>query len=620
MTDRDSHSSSDSENHDANTRPNRWKGPPTSWQTLTEPERSLAASLDTIRNADLSVHLFNAHALKRRARELEDPERRRKSVNDFPGIPEEDQAFRPAKGWTAWPLPPDDVPRNGEEIGLPKQFEEYTFKAEEDGAPSRELEDVLIGVTLKYAKERFESRKKVEEGNPDDTWKGKEKDIESDSTGSEYHNSLNEDEPIINEASKSLQPTIHMKSVVSAEDERSRDLLRPSVRHTLSKLDELLMALHHARKTCYRYSHSEAGTTDDESVADTAFSEQAPESPSKRPQGRPRKFADLPTRTKPAIVPSITHEPDHGDPLRPKITHRGRPKKVYERLEGETEQEYAVRVARLQKKPLPAFAPPAELLTTKSPSPRRGRERSRSVPAKRATSKELRDARRRRLDLRDWSEVVGVAALVGFEPDVLERAARRCANLFGEGMVMRRIAEIPFAEREGKDELVRYEPELIPDLDEHMLELSSSDDESGSDSASEPDILPGVRTKSNPSRQAVFCPIQTCPRRVQGFRDMAAVKRHLEKGHKIQKEEVEDYILPSDEEMDGAVHIDGFLKPLKAVRAPRGRYKKQAKKRKASESEDEDDDAEAGAGKWGQESRQHEDEDGLESGTGGSSP
>jgi hypothetical protein len=51
-------------------RPNRWKGAPSTWQTLTAQERGLATSLDQIRNADLSIHLYNAHALKQRAQIL----------------------------------------------------------------------------------------------------------------------------------------------------------------------------------------------------------------------------------------------------------------------------------------------------------------------------------------------------------------------------------------------------------------------------------------------------------------------------------------------------------------------------------------------------------------------
>lgn len=67
----DSNLSEDSDEFES-LRPNRWQGAPSTWTTLTAQERGLAASLDQIRNADLSIHLFNAHALKRRAREFED--------------------------------------------------------------------------------------------------------------------------------------------------------------------------------------------------------------------------------------------------------------------------------------------------------------------------------------------------------------------------------------------------------------------------------------------------------------------------------------------------------------------------------------------------------------------
>lgn len=48
------------------TRPNRWAGPPSTWQTLTAQERGLATSLDALRDKDLGVHLYNAHAWKKR--------------------------------------------------------------------------------------------------------------------------------------------------------------------------------------------------------------------------------------------------------------------------------------------------------------------------------------------------------------------------------------------------------------------------------------------------------------------------------------------------------------------------------------------------------------------------
>lgn len=52
-------------------RPNRWRGPPQSWRTLTEEDRLTYDALEKLRNQDLSVHLYNAFALKHLPREAE---------------------------------------------------------------------------------------------------------------------------------------------------------------------------------------------------------------------------------------------------------------------------------------------------------------------------------------------------------------------------------------------------------------------------------------------------------------------------------------------------------------------------------------------------------------------
>ncbi len=45
-------------------RPNRWRGAGTAWLKMTEQDRLEAAALDQMRNQDLSIHLYNAYALK----------------------------------------------------------------------------------------------------------------------------------------------------------------------------------------------------------------------------------------------------------------------------------------------------------------------------------------------------------------------------------------------------------------------------------------------------------------------------------------------------------------------------------------------------------------------------
>ena len=46
--------------------PNRFKGPKSTWRRLTERDRLVQTSLTKMRDQDLSVHLYNAHNMKRR--------------------------------------------------------------------------------------------------------------------------------------------------------------------------------------------------------------------------------------------------------------------------------------------------------------------------------------------------------------------------------------------------------------------------------------------------------------------------------------------------------------------------------------------------------------------------
>jgi hypothetical protein len=46
-------------------RPNRWRGPASTWKGFNEYDRYGAQALDLVRNQDLSIHLYNAFVLKR---------------------------------------------------------------------------------------------------------------------------------------------------------------------------------------------------------------------------------------------------------------------------------------------------------------------------------------------------------------------------------------------------------------------------------------------------------------------------------------------------------------------------------------------------------------------------
>jgi hypothetical protein len=50
-------------------RPNRWRGPKSTWLGLTEEERTVWQTMRRIDDRDLGVHLYNAFALKKRGKD-----------------------------------------------------------------------------------------------------------------------------------------------------------------------------------------------------------------------------------------------------------------------------------------------------------------------------------------------------------------------------------------------------------------------------------------------------------------------------------------------------------------------------------------------------------------------
>ena len=65
-----------------------------------------------------------------------------------------------------------------------------------------------------------------------------------------------------------------------------------------------------------------------------------------------------------------------------------------------------------------------------------------------------------------------------------------------------------------------------------------------------------------------------------------ALTKHLQNGHDIPKDQLNEYIIPSDDEMDGAVHVDGFLRPIKNFRKPKQRREVEIKEESMSEDDD----------------------------------
>lgn len=209
-----------------------------------------------------------------------------------------------------------------------------------------------------------------------------------------------------------------------------------------------------------------------------------------------------------------------------------------------------------------------------------------------------------RWGLRDWSDVVGAAALAGFSDKVIARTTRRCADLFGQGMEIRRFNEGPASRGSGMQS-VQYQPQKVhlsssdgsndESSDEHALfqrrltsrqaSLARSSRESTSDrgrkSPRTPSHAPSQslsrsRSRSRSSAGQFFCPVASCDRAANGFTRRTNLRRHMELVHPGHDGEDVD----SDDEVVGAVHVDGFLKPIVPSRGWRGQDTARRKKKK----------------------------------------
>jgi hypothetical protein len=459
---------------------------------------------------------------------------------DDPLAPDADEPFIPPKVWTAWPLPSDQVPRTNETIGEEDPDEFYTFKRREEEYPSRELEDILTGITIRSARNRFEARETASEFIPENV-SAAEDDNDSVSEDQGYaEDNLDVQNDDLDNKSKA-EPQAVLIPAPSLDDESSAKLVRPNIRYTLTKLDELLTALHHARVNCHRFSSLAEADSSGNPIAtgdDTI--------PEKQPKGRPRKFQNLAYRSKTDVL-GMEEKFGNEEILRPKMKPgRGRKPTQYPRLDGEPDRDYQVRIARLQKKPLPAFAPPLhgnEPNYLEQPMGKPFLPRIKKDPAKAVPE------RFQKLKLRDWSEVLGTAGLVGFSPEVIAKATQRCANLFGEGMIMTTLVEAPFGVSDTSHNTI-YEPEEIPDFSSAL-------------------------------------PLD----------DSQAREREIESP---EFEDISDETAksggPSDEEMDGAVHVDRFLKlPKRLLRGPDKKSRKRRRRRSNNAFDDDGGDYSGGS-------------------------
>lgn len=618
-------------------RPNRWQGPESTWRALTEEERSLWHSLKTRENQDLSTHLYNAFSLRQRSKHPELAEDLKVETEDG-----KEAIWAPPKMWTAWPLAEGKLPSEDFVTRKEDEDEDFTFRRKGEKMPSDDLQEETSATILRTAKNRFLKRKKawptvqpsVEE--EDDPVK-EETEVECEEEDNmDIDNDEGENDENYRSRALATRPTKTYEPVVSTDEELSYNILEPSARHIITNLDSTLQILHHMRVN--------GVNGNDESAFDASESES--------------------TEKEDSMIDIAALEP------KLRITKRGRPRKAHVPLQGESHEEMLVRIARKGHRRVPKLnekeasakreAQAAEEAKKKADtafdawmnreddsgsSEEKGDEPNLEADGGKEGSKAKEDAfedwlrqedeeksthrqSRQRIALRDWSDVVGAAALAGFPPDVIARTTQRCADLFGGSMAIRNLEEVPHQQQ--GTQLKEYRPEAIHlyDSDEaaseseaemtldkqrtpsrHNSRMQSRATSSPSPTSSRSRSRSRSRTTRSRSVSAAsinYCPVLECERATTGFTRRDNLRRHMKLVHKgmILDESASSAQsgseVDSEDEMLGAVHVDGFLKPVVPSKGWRGedmetRKRKHGwqKRRRGAETDDTAGDASA---------------------------
>lgn len=467
--------SSDQDSQDE--RENRFPGPANTWRKYTADERGLIASLDQERANDLSIHLYNAHALKSRLYDPDvasDAKSWHSKRNWIRAADHGDTPWYPDQNWTAWPLRADDVPRKSEGFGkdsLVDHTHDGTLKMRRPWRPGTDLEEEIHALMLRRAKNRFRLRtwetdlspvlndaipKRLPSlsqmpSSPPTAMDSRQSSVASD-VRSQTHNEWIDD----NSTQLSAKPAFIV------DDEESNRLLKQNARHITSKLDDLLTGLHKSRR------HQPM-----RSIASEGSKTQSKSNKRKR-------------RSTTVECPILSAEADPKDP---------------------------------------------DLQAKRKKTEDRDSSNHPSGP--------------HAFNPRDWTEVLGFASLTGWDSTVIDRAAKRCAALFGERMITRTMPER--AAGKAADSVKEYRPEMIPDID-------SSDEEEEEDEQDE----------QVSSANGFNCPEQLCPQHHRFYEKRWQIRQHLKHTHKYSQEALDAHgkaqtipdAKPSVEHIDEEEEVD----------------------------------------------------------------
>ncbi|KAJ5142878.1 uncharacterized protein N7515_001665 [Penicillium bovifimosum] len=282
------------------------------------------------------------------------------------------------KRWAAWPVHAAKVPRAGEILEERWNTSE-TLRMPPDPRPSAGLEECITAVMLKTSKERFQAREwNFEEINENSEQKLTDED---DLMEDELDKKEDEDEEPVD--------TRFLEPIVQLDDDASLRQLRPLVRNVISQVDRLLYGLHCAMKGRKYEEEDSGGEQSSDSKDEEDDTRESREQSRSRSRGRRQERGDTQERAMSLRSTSANTStgPDTDDESLPGVSQ--------------------------------------------------SRARSRNS----ATGHDSSHSIKGRLKLRDWSEIMGLASMLGLPTAAVMRASKRCADLFGEDLEFRTLPE-----------------------------------------------------------------------------------------------------------------------------------------------------------------------------------
>ncbi|KAI5295751.1 hypothetical protein KEM52_000371 [Ascosphaera acerosa] len=499
-------------------RENRFLGDPSKWLRTTHEERAIADAIDRGRAMNLAAHLYNAFVLDKRAKEQEEeqgqprPNGREDATEQgsdaaaaamangsqatSTGIGSNAPGFKTGRPWTAWPMPAAVVPRAMEECERDAD-DRFSVAARADPRPSAVLEGCLMDRMLKVAKERWRARKWECDVKTETTGRGAGSRHgsqtpgtdagagDAESGGGEDGRSVAMSEPetedgdsIVSdeeEEEEEEEGETVLRPVVQADDDKSYELLQPAARQVLSRVDDLLLALHRARASYASLISEERERT-------------GHRGPTRQPQ-RPRAKAEVQLRRKMMRPASHADGSSSGgsggsdsDGTDDQGHARTRPRHAREK----SAQRKSLAVLGEEARVLSGSEDDGEYAASESASVTQEVLSEEDSEVSDSTEDSMDDddddegpiqlSRGAKLGLRDWSDVLGTAMLVGFPRDAVYRAAARCSRLFGEDMAFRTFAPGRLRTRKRPIRGRRYEVEHDDDESDSEYEYEYTED------------------------------------------------------------------------------------------------------------------------------------------------